>query len=190
MRDREKNQGFMITSLPAEFQALSQNFIWTSKPLQGQLLVSMTTMSMASSSPPVHWWHMTEEGLMWWIQLCIGYSHGYSRKTTIYLIPWEFRMLCSWHDAVAKSWGRIEMQIYYKCSREPWLWLDFVSHIKIHFSVSPGSWMQIYMRSVKFPFIFFLLSLKSPFFIFRIEQWWKMKHEVENPNSELSFQSS
>lgn len=41
----------MITSLPAEFQALSQNFILTSKPLQGQLLVSMTTMSMASSSP-------------------------------------------------------------------------------------------------------------------------------------------
>ena len=48
----------------------NRNFVSTAKPLQGQLLVSMTTTSTASSFPPAHWWHKTEE------DTCYGCSYA------------------------------------------------------------------------------------------------------------------
>ena len=133
-----------------------RNFVLTSKPFQGQLLVSMTTTSMASSSPPAHWWHRTEEGHMWWIELCISYNYGYSRKTTIYPISWEFKMLCSWHDAMDKAGQHVKIQIYCKLDCEPYV-IWSVSHIKMHFLVSPSAWMQntwVFNFPWFFPFFF------------------------------------
>lgn len=141
LRDREKNKSFMITSLPAELHVLSQKLCIDFKAFSGTIAGFHDNHIYASSSPPAHWWHRTEEGHMWWIELCISYNYGYSRKTTIYPISQEFKMLCSWHDAMGKAGRHVKIQIYYKLDCEPYVTWS-VSHIKMHFLVSPSAWMQ------------------------------------------------